>query len=280
MKSPFNLNTYAAMLRRAMELRYRFIGFEELEIPPSHQSVAREFHSDKSSHGRILLRHDVDGDLAAALKMASREAELGVLATYFLMFRSPCYNLMSRAGHTFAAELVSLGHQIGLHYDQGFDAIRGLPLKHTEAAIAREAEWLEQLLGVSVAAVSFHQPSSALLQSGVDCGNRINTYNQSLLAEFQYFSDSNRVFPLFDAVEAAPNAIDFDFFDALAVHYPKNIQLLIHPMWWVYEETSTEDVWDSVLLSNLHQAQNQMLATERAYGARRTFAISREPNHD
>src|SRR5213075_2207995 len=46
----------------------------------------------------LLLRHDVDMSLDAALAMAELEAERGVAATYFLMTRGEFYNLDARSG--------------------------------------------------------------------------------------------------------------------------------------------------------------------------------------
>jgi hypothetical protein len=51
------------------------------------------------------------------------------------------------------------------------------------------------------------------------------------------------------------------------------VQLLIHPMWWIYDEATTSLVWDRVIEENLIAAQEQLLATERAYGDRRRFKV-------
>jgi hypothetical protein len=253
--SQFNLSTYKSMLQSARQAGYRFISFGELK------------KKDVAPNGQILLRHDVDGDLAAALEMAKVEADLGVFSTYFLMWRSPCYNLLSRSGQTHAESITRLGHQIGLHYDQGFDMLKGIPVDITELIIQREVLWLEQLLDIHIDAVSFHQPSPAILENGINCGERVNTYDRNLLSDFLYVSDSNRVFPIWAHIADSEKPA------AIAKCYPKNMQILIHPMWWVYDELSTEAVWNRVLLSNLHQSQRQMLATEGAYGPERRFLI-------
>ena len=63
----------------------------------------------------MLLRHDVDMSLAAAVTMAELEAERDVRATYFLMTRSDFYNLDGAAGVAALARLRELGHRVGLH---------------------------------------------------------------------------------------------------------------------------------------------------------------------
>lgn len=266
--SPFNLQNYTALLQHALRVGYRFIAFDQ--VLASESVLNRQ--SDKTwREGRCLIRHDVDADLAAAVVMARAEAAMGICATYFLMWRSPCYNLMSRSGQRYAEEILGLGHKIGLHYDQGFDELRHVSSLATGEQIRQQANWLETLLHCRVSAVSFHQPSQDLLQAGVDCGERLNTYDRERLRDFRYISDSNRRFPLWSAMDIEP-AIEVDVC-ALACFLPQDIQLLIHPMWWVYNEPTTQAVWDKAILSNLQQTQQQLLRTERAYGPRREFRL-------
>lgn len=269
--SLFNLHNYTELLRRALDVGYRYIAFNQLAVSKS----AMDRHGDdvfgSEGEGRCLLRHDVDVDLAAAVVMARAEAAMQISSTYFLMWRSPCYNLMSRSGQKYAEEILELGHHVGLHYDQGFDALRQFLPKTTTEQIHQQAHWLEILLNCRVTAVSFHQPSSVILQAGVDCGERLNTYDRNFLRDFHYVSDSNRVFSLWTSTEIN-SSIDVHTF-ALAHRWPQNIQLLIHPLWWVYDDTSTDDVWNRALQSNFEQTQQQLLETEKAYGPKREFRM-------
>jgi hypothetical protein len=94
----FDLGHYRELLDAAQEGGYRFAFFDQ---PPEP--------------GAVLLRHDVDLSLDAALAMAELEAEAGAAATYFLMMRSEFYNLDSPSGHAAVARLRGLGHAVGLH---------------------------------------------------------------------------------------------------------------------------------------------------------------------
>lgn len=67
---------------------------------------------------------------------------------------------------------------------------------------------------------------------------------------------------------------------ALSDCFPKDIQLLIHPMWWVYEDPNTEAVWNEVFKSNFEQTQAQLLLTERAFGPKRKLEIESVPKED
>ena len=81
MSCAFSLDHYRELLEAARAGGYRFGGFES---PPQP--------------GDLLLRHDVDLSLDAALRMAELEAEAGATATYFLMTESVFYNLASKEG--------------------------------------------------------------------------------------------------------------------------------------------------------------------------------------
>lgn len=164
-------------------------------------------------------------------------------------------------------EILDLGHAIGLHYDQGFDAMRNWTAAQTTSAIAYEAHWMEKQFNTRVSSVSFHQPSSTLLQANIDTGMRINTYDRSRLGNFDYFSDSNRQFKLAELAGG-------NFENSFSILFPRNLQLLIHPMWWVYSDKSTDAVWNCVINSNLQTMQEQLVKTERAYGMPRQFDIS------
>jgi hypothetical protein len=109
----FDLEHYAEILDSARAGGYRFVFFDQSPEP-----------------GTILLRHDVDLSLDAALRMAELEAEWDAAATYFLMTRSEFYNLDSESGASAVERLRSLGHRVGLHavwphvdHDDRFDPV-------------------------------------------------------------------------------------------------------------------------------------------------------------
>src|SRR6266487_6335764 len=56
----------------------------------------------------LILRHDVDFSPEAALRMAQLEFKLGIRATYFLLFSSPSYNLLSESYCLFPKQLIEL----------------------------------------------------------------------------------------------------------------------------------------------------------------------------
>jgi len=113
MSCAFTLAHYRELLEAARAGGYRFAGFDE---PPSD--------------GDVVLRHDVDLSLDAALRVAELEVEEEATATYFLMTESVFYNLASKEGVDTIERLRALGHRIGLHavypsatLDERFDPV-------------------------------------------------------------------------------------------------------------------------------------------------------------
>src|ERR671924_2223230 len=113
MNCRFDLTHYRELLEGAKAGGYRF-GFFDAE----------------PQAGDLLLRHDVDLSLDAALRLAELEARAEAQSTYFLMTRSVFYNLASPEGERARARLRELGHRVGLHavwpsaeLDDRFDGI-------------------------------------------------------------------------------------------------------------------------------------------------------------
>jgi hypothetical protein len=94
----FALEHYRELIDAARTGGYRFAFFDQEPAP-----------------GDLLLRHDVDLSLDAALMLAELEADAGAKASYFLMTRSVFYNLASPEGEHALARLRELGHRVGLH---------------------------------------------------------------------------------------------------------------------------------------------------------------------
>ena len=113
MSCGFTLEHYRELLQAARTGGYRYAHFDR-----------------QPRRGDLLLRHDVDLSLDAALRMAELEAEEGASATYLLMTESVFYNLASKEGAAAIARLRQLGHRVGLHavypnatLDERFDPV-------------------------------------------------------------------------------------------------------------------------------------------------------------
>lgn len=162
----------------------------------------------------LIVRHDVDFSLRAAVEMAQRERASGFSSTYFVLLRTEFYNPFSREGLQSLQEISALGHDIGLHFDAA------LYSGDIEQAAARECAVLESLIGRPVTAMSFHRPAPDRVGEADRIAGRLNAYGPRFVRDMGYCSDSrgawNHGMPL----------------DNAAVRQGRALQLLIHPFWW------------------------------------------------
>ena len=99
--SNFTLAGYGDLLTQFFEIGYRICSFTEANV----------------ERADLVLRHDIDMSLEAALEMAEFEALRDVSATYFVLMRSPLYNLLTEENTNFLRQILALGHDVGLHFD-------------------------------------------------------------------------------------------------------------------------------------------------------------------
>jgi hypothetical protein len=190
----FDLDHYRDLLDAAKAGGYRFAFFDS-----------------EPERGDVLLRHDVDLSLAAALRLAELEAENDASATYFLMTRSVFYNLASHEGERAVTRLRELGHRVGLHavhphldLDERFDRV-----------------------------VAWHNPDAQFMCDPLD--GAINVMQAPYFDPDHYRSDSNQHWR-----SGCPH-------DDLAAGRFAWLQLLTHPEIWVYRGTSMRQTMASML---------------------------------
>ena len=128
---------------------------------------------------------------------------------------------------------------------------------------------MEELFCCKIKSVSFHQPSKTLLTNGIDTFPRLNTYEKKLKSKYAYFSDSNRDISLL----RHRNKRNLKDEELLSIRYPQDIQLLIHPIWWVLNDVDIKTIWNKAIIDNFETAQLQALATERKFGNKRVLQI-------
>jgi hypothetical protein len=241
----FSPVAFRALLQAGLDGGYAFVPFAE------HEACTAE---------RVcLLRHDVDSDPEAAVRLAEIERELGVRSTYFLMLRSPVYNVFMRECQALVGELAALGHALGLHYDPGSSPAGGR--SHTQQ-IELERRFLEDMLGLPVGAVAFHQPSLHPGASEIPVEGAVKANG---LPGYHFVADPNQ------------NGDVFSAFEIFATGRHPRLQLLVHPMWWVGSGAETPaDLWDRSIHAAWERTQRQ-LSIERAYGPQRRLVLERAP---
>lgn len=80
--------------------------------------AVRNYHNYADAPRCVILRHDIDTSLLQAVRLAELEAEEGVRSTWFVLLRTDFYNVFSKAGTEALNRIRSLGHEIGLHFDE------------------------------------------------------------------------------------------------------------------------------------------------------------------
>lgn len=233
---------YFKFLENCLEYNYKFSRFQDIK---------------NNEDLNIIIRHDIDFSPKLALEMAKIENSLSIKSTYFFMIRSPFYNLFSRANNEIVKEIISLGHEIGLHYDEGYYS-KDIDLQYL---IDNEINILENNFDIKVNAVSFHQPSKKVIDNEIKI-KQINTYDKLFFRDIKYLSDSNMNFK-----ENPLEVIQQKEFS--------KIQLLIHPMWWMIEGNNTEEKFINTIKLNFELEQRQILETERAYGIKKNLDFIR-----
>lgn len=205
---PFTYGAYRDLLRILKERRYEFCGYADW----------------KGAEKPVILRHDIDYDPIAALTMAELEAQEGTRSTYFVLFRTDFYNAFERRNAERLRKIASLGHDIGLHFDETqYDGTEDMP-----AAIEREARVLESILDLPVRCVSMHRPSKASLEADWDVPGIANSYSKEFFQSFEYVSDSRKRWrkPVLDLIRSD--------------ECPQ-LHILTHPFWYDEVETSLEE---------------------------------------
>ncbi|MCX7385152.1 MAG: hypothetical protein NTX48_00690 [Planctomycetales bacterium] len=134
----------------------------------------------------VVMRHDVEFSIPAALRMAEIEAEFGVQSTFFLLQTSD-YNPFEEEDAVQIRRILDLGHDIGLHYDAAlFERLNVDPLDTAKAQI----ELFQTFFRTKIHAMSSHMP----MRSGktFSIPGVIDTYDPMYLTEMKYISDSTQ----------------------------------------------------------------------------------------
>lgn len=201
MKDAFTLARYRVLLEEFQKRGYRACRFVEADPTRRH----------------LILRHDIDMSIRAALPMAEIEQELGLVATYFVLVRTEMYNPFSQQSLDDLQKLIQCDHEIGLHFDA---SLYDQDVKALNWAAKRECAVLEEMLACSVEVISLHRPAKNLLGFASLLGGRHHALEPRFFCDMGYCTDSRG-----DWHHGHP-------LDHPAVAEGRGLQLLTHPIWW------------------------------------------------
>jgi hypothetical protein len=182
----------------------------------------------------LLLRHDIDSDVARARRIWEIERELGVVGTYF--FRRATWDV------PFMRELVAGGCEVGYHYEELATLV-----KQQGAATAGEARELivpgrERLrAALTELRAQSAMPLDVLASHGDFANRHVDVSNVELLSDRQFRAEIGVRLEAYDLEEhvdarasddACPNAWQpVDPLGAIERSMPV-VELLVHPRAW------------------------------------------------
>ncbi len=208
----FTYEGYARLLQMLLQYGYRIISFEDFE------------KNEKSA----ILRHDIDYNLDKTIRIAEIENGMGAKSTFFLLLCTDFYNIFSAKACRVIDKILSLGHEIGLHFDeQRYPNDFGDPDRIRDR-IVQEADLLSHATGLPVTKVSMHRPSKTIIESNLSIPNMINTYGKRYFTDFKYVSDSRRRWR-----EPVDEYIINGVYD--------RFQILVHPFWYNEQELNLRE---------------------------------------
>ena len=191
-----------------------------------------DYHSYRNVSRPCIFRHDIDNDISQALRLAEYEANMtggSVQSTYFVLVSSDFYNVFSKENERQLKQILVLGHEIGLHFDEKkymneetFD--RDILIE----AVYKESKLLSDILEVPIRCVSMHRPSKRFLEEDFTFNGLVNSYSKEFFHTFKYLSDSRHHWRE-DVTEIVNSGKE------PALH------ILTHPFWYHEEPVSMHD---------------------------------------
>ncbi|MBK8801155.1 MAG: hypothetical protein IPN71_03695 [Fibrobacteres bacterium] len=221
------LDEYQIALKAGLQNGFRFLTCQEIASAIRGGAALPEKF--------VLLRHDVDSDLATARRMFGIESKLGIRSTYY--FR------LSTLDVEFMKKIHAMGGEASYHFEEIATFAKRNRIKDREAVLRRIPEMqrefeenfrrISSMVGYAFATVSSHGdfanrklgvPNHRLLgdaelrlRLGIEC----ETYDPVLLDSFDCYA-SDDPYPKFYRGAT--------FLDSFANH--SKICLLVHPQHW------------------------------------------------
>lgn len=172
----------------------------------------------------VILRHDVDFTLEKALMLAKLENAENVKSTYFVLLSTNFYNVFTKESFQILEQIKTLGHEIGLHFDEKRYEITCI--EKLEYWINRESECMRSALDQEMKVVSMHRPSKWILENNIKFKKILNSYSTTFIVDFKYLSDSRMVWK-----ENVLDVIENENYEKL--------HILTHPFWYSNNKNET-----------------------------------------
>ena len=225
-----SLRDYRILLENFLLNDYTFVSYDNIAASKKH----------------AIMRHDVDFIPEDAISLAEIENGYNIKGNYFFLVNTDFYNINSNKTKKVIAQLISLGHNIGLHFDPHFSK------KNLTLDIKKEITLLESVTNKKVQVISFHRPMKKLLNNKNKYAGSIHTYMPNFFSKIGYVSDSAGEWRY-----GTPFENNFFLKN-------KAIQVLIHPEWWQFKDLDNKNkkikkIYEK-MQANLDQQMNNNLS--------------------
>jgi hypothetical protein len=192
-----------------------------------------------------IIRHDVDFDISKSLQLAKFESEIHneLKSTYFFLISGEFYNIFAKSSLEIVYKILSLGHEIGLHFDETKYPINKNMNLYSKF-VEEEIYILNKALGTKINVVSLHRPSKFSLESDLEFHHAINTASREFIRDFKYLSDSRMRWRE-------------DVFSIIKDGQFEKLQILTHAFWYNdKEETTQEKIFEFIKNANKERYKN------------------------
>lgn len=217
-------------------MNFTYSAYEELLslLKRKHYDICN-YENYKQSNRCVILRHDVDFSLEAALRFAELENKNGVQSTYFVLLSSYFYNPFYTKAYETITKIRELGHDIGLHFDEArYQISNEEELIHY---VEKEIYIISQVLGREIKAVSMHRPSKWVLESNINFNKVVNSYSTEFFNDFKYLSDSRMHWR--EDINQVIQSCSYN-----------RLHILTHPIWYGIQESTMREVLMDLISTN------------------------------
>jgi hypothetical protein len=172
----------------------------------------------------IVLRHDIDFDLEAAVAVGAMDRSRGYSSMFFVMADCEFYSISTRAGRGALEELRNQGHSVGIHWD--YRNYSSVP-ERAKSQFQLNLSMIEQVTQERISYSSQHMPTSSVDSALLAPPSIVDMYSPLVMDNFAYISDSSMLWRSKNIFELMQTS--------------KKIVFLAHPLWWFYPGNQAND---------------------------------------
>ncbi len=181
---------------------YRQAGYKLIQV--------KDIHHLNDDDKYLLIRHDVDLSLRAAVELSAFEHVHGIPTSYFILLYSPIYNPLAPDNLLCIKQISKYEHEVGLHVDSRYEK--------DWISVSDDMRTLGHIIEKEVGSYVQHFRS---VTPQVSFPAKIDGYWDVVKKGFKYLSDSSM------------NWRESCFCNHIDKH--NRIEILVHPEWHIFE---------------------------------------------